>query len=77
MAELAKTLSHVEAGLHDAMNETAAADDVLGRLEDAGAKIGSLQVGCCAPNRMTLYAEMLAELTTLQLEINRSLGRGH
>jgi len=37
--------------------------------------IGRLQVGCCAPPRMPLYAEALSYLNTIQLEVDRELGR--
>ena len=77
MAELARILDGVEARLPDALADAAVADDTLTGLEDAGAQIGSLQIGCCAPNRLPLYAEILRELTTMQLEINRALGRNH
>ena len=49
----------------------------LSLLEAAGADVGSLQVGCCAPGRLPLYTEMLEALTTAQLSINRGLGQGH
>lgn len=51
--------------------------EVIPRLEDAGARIGRLQVTCCAPSRMKLYADLLAGLAKAQLHINRELGEGH
>ena len=77
MAELAATLAAVRADLVAVSSDAAAADAALLRLESAGAQIGSLQVGCCAPDRLPLYAEMLQHLTHVQLDVNRSLGRGH
>ena len=53
------------------------AEDALASLEDAGAQVGRLQVGCCAPNRLPLYAKFLEGLTTAQLSINAEMGRAH
>jgi hypothetical protein len=39
---------------------------LIAKLEDAGAQIGSLQIDCCAPSRLPLYAEMLAKLNEVQ-----------
>lgn len=52
-------------------------DRALGRLEDVGASLGSLQVGCCAPMRMPLYAEALEHLNRIQLALSEGLGRSH
>ena len=53
------------------------ADQAILRLESAGAALGRLQIGCCAPARMPLYAETLVNLTDIQLAINASVGRSH
>jgi hypothetical protein len=50
---------------------------VLDALEDAGAQLGRLQVGCCAPARMPLYAGALDKLTEIQLSVNRDAGTAH
>jgi len=52
-------------------------DRALGRLEDVGSRLGSLQVGCCAPVRMPLYAEALEHLNRIQLAVNAGLGSSH
>lgn len=52
-------------------------DFSLARLEDIGSQIGSLQVGCCAPVRMPLYAEALEHLNRIQLDVTKTLGRSH
>jgi hypothetical protein len=39
---------------------------LIAQLEDAGGQIGSLQIDCCAPSRLPLYAEMLAKLNEVQ-----------
>lgn len=77
MAALADVLSEIASSLDAAHRSSRAADDVIALLESAGAQIGALQVGCCAANRLPLYAEMLEQLTTMQIEVNRSIGRGH
>ncbi|WKZ82313.1 MAG: hypothetical protein QY307_09560 [Acidimicrobiia bacterium] len=45
--------------------------------EEVGAAIGRLQVGCCAPLRMPLYANALTHLNTIQLGVSKELGRAH
>ena len=35
-------------------------------LQEAGAMVRALQVGCCAPNRLPLYAQLLEQLNVLQ-----------
>lgn len=52
-------------------------DRALLGIEEIGAVIGSLQVTCCAPSRMPLYAEALTHLNTIQLAIAAELGRTH
>ncbi len=50
---------------------------VVGLLEETGARIGALQVGCCAPPRMPVYARLLDALTEIQLAVNAAAGSGH
>ena len=57
--------------------DVTAADSIVARLEETGSRIGKLQVGCCAPARMPLYAELLTSLTELQRAANAQVGRGH
>lgn len=33
--------------------------------EAAGSIVGALQIGCCAPDRLPLYADLLRELNTV------------
>lgn len=54
-----------------------AAAQTLAYLEDAGQQVGRLQVGCCAPTRLPLYARILEGLTAAQLAVNRAAGTGH
>lgn len=77
MAALADTLSMARSGLAHINGDDSRADVVIQHLEDAGRQIGALQVTCCAPARMPLYAELLESLMKTQRSINRSLSRGH
>ena len=51
--------------------------DLILRLESIGATIGELQVGCCAPARMPLYADTMVRLTEVQLLAKESVGIAH
>jgi len=77
MKRLASTLSDARQGIAELNTESQNAASAIESLEDAGAQVGRLQVGCCAPNRLSLYVELLEGLTVAQLEVNGSLGRGH
>jgi hypothetical protein len=77
MAALAATLERARTSLdHFAAGEMEAAGVVL-HLEDAGAQVGRLQVGCCTPKRLPLYERILEGLTTAQLTVSRAAGVGH
>ena len=58
-------------------DEADEADEIVHRLEEAGAAIGRLEIGCCAPNRLPLYATMLEELTKVRTSVDAAAGRGH
>jgi hypothetical protein len=77
MKALGETLADARSGLGLVGADATEAEAVLASLEDAGAQVGSLQVGCCAPNRLPLYVTFLEGLTTAQLSVNRELGQGH
>ena len=77
MKTLAATLADARNGVGRVSTEPASAEATLLTLEEAGAQVGRLEVGCCAPNRLPLYARILEGLTTVQLTINRALDRGH
>lgn len=70
MAALGDRLETVRAAVAGDPADRPAA--VTATLEEAGGMIGALQVGCCAPDRLPLYARMLAGLTTVQLELGRA-----
>lgn len=77
MLAIEEAVDAVRRDLESALCNEEHADRLLTRLEDVGACIGRLQIGCCAPNRLPLYAEMLEKLTIVQLAVNRSLDRAH
>jgi len=54
-----------------------AVDSSIATVTDIGSEIGRLQIGCCAPARMPLYADALTHLMTVQRSLKRSIGRGH
>ncbi len=67
MAALADTLAAGRSRLAAMRDDPAAAPAVLAVLENAGAQIGRLQIGCCAPSRLPLYARLLENLMSVQL----------
>jgi len=75
MQALGQTFSAARAGLDDL--DEGSASGTIAILEDAGAQIGWLQVGCCAPGRLPLYHTLLEELTTMQRSVNAAAGVGH
>lgn len=77
MIELTETLDEARRGLDAIPSNPGLAKQAIAHLESAGAQVGRLQVGCCAPNRMPLYVTILAALTEAQLRLNASLGTGH
>lgn len=79
MAALATTLAKARIGLADIENgdHDQAVETTIATLEDAGAQIGLLQVGCCAPSRLPLYHTMLDGLTTTQRSIKRLVKAPH
>jgi hypothetical protein len=77
MAALADTLAKTRSGLDAAIEDHHSADEALALIEDAGAQIGWLQVGCCAPARLPLYHTLLEGLTVTQRSLKRATGGGH
>lgn len=74
MAELSGALDAIRASVPEATGaplDSAALDRVLTAIESAGGMVGALQVGCCAPNRLPLYARVLERLTTVQIELTQ------
>jgi len=77
MEALATTLADARAGFGRVGDDPEQADALFAQLEDAGAQLGWLQVGCCAPSRLPLYTRMLTNLTKAQRSLTRELDRGH
>jgi hypothetical protein len=75
MQDLGQTFAAARERLDDA--EEGSASETIAILEDAGAQVGWLQVGCCAPGRLPLYRVLLDELTTMQRSVNAAAGTGH
>jgi len=49
----------------------------IARLEDAGEQVGRLHVGCCAPDRIPLYAEILEGLMLAQRKVTSGVRLTH
>lgn len=73
MAELGTTIGSARTALGSLVSGGPPAT-VTDALEDAGGQVGRLQVGCCAENRLPLYARILHDLTTVQLTLDRVRG---
>ncbi|GEM_PF-1824720 len=76
MKALGDSLDRIRTALEAVADDHDAASVALVHMEDVGAQIGRLQVGCCAPNRLPLYARILQNLTTAQRAVNKATG-GH
>lgn len=77
MIEVEETLARARAALDLVGDEPGTATAALHELEEAGALVGRLQVLCCTPKRMPLYARILEDLTAAQLAIAEAVGTGH
>jgi hypothetical protein len=77
MKALAGTLGEARTALGRVGSTQGAEDQALALMEDVGGQVGSLQVGCCTPKRLPLYARILENLTTAQITLAKALGRGH
>jgi hypothetical protein len=76
MHQLAGTLGDARAAL-GAVADEPSAQTLFSRLEEMGEQLGRLQVMCCTPKRMPLYADLLVHVTDAQLAVSRALGTGH
>ena len=77
MAALAEALAVSRRELEQVGGAADTARGFNGVLEDMGAAIGRLQVGCCTEKRMPLYARMLDDLTAAQIAVARATGTAH
>ena len=73
MAKLGNTLTEARIKLRAAtIDQESGAAAAIETLEEAGAQVGHLQVTCCAPSRMPLYAEILENLTVAQRTVKKA-----
>lgn len=77
MLALAEALAVSRKALDEVGAEADSARGLNGVLEDMGAAIGRLQVGCCTEKRMPLYARMLDDLAVTQISVARATGTAH
>ena len=78
MEALEETIAAVRSAVDEVENgDRDAVDTTIRHIEDAGAQIGWLQVGCCAPNRLPLYHTLLEGLTATQRSVKKAVGAGH
>lgn len=77
LAAVENDLGRITALVLDLSEDEELSDAIVELIESVGAKVGELQVGCCAPARMPLYADTLVGLTNTQLAVNLHVGRGH
>ncbi len=77
IAELGDTLEDTRAGLERLQTDPTVGDVIITTIEDVGGQLGRLQVGCCTPKRTPLYAQLLKDLTTVQLTVSAAVGQGH
>lgn len=66
MEALQATLSDVRKRIKHLSGDASEEREIVDLLAGAGAEIGRLQIECCAPARMPLYAELLAGLSRTQ-----------
>lgn len=77
MRALAVALDNARHSVGEVSSDTGGTPAVIATLEEMGAQIGRLQVGCCTEKRMPLYARMLEDLTDAQLALSRAAGTDH
>ena len=70
MLAIKESIASVRADLETPDDDAGVIDRSISTVEDVGGQLGKLQVGCCAPARMPLYADALKHLTTVQLSIS-------
>lgn len=76
MSRLGETLKGARSQLTES-DSPSEAIEVIARLADAGAQLGGLQVECCAPSRMPLYAGMLEHLMVAQRAVTKAYALSH
>lgn len=75
MTALAESLQSVRDDLGRlSSHEDLDVEALVSKLEDVGGQVGSLQIDCCAPSRLPLYAEMLSNLNKIQRSVRIATG---
>ena len=69
MQTLATTLGEVRTRLGLIAGSADAAGAAISTLEDARSQVRTLQVGCCAPDRLPYYTMMLEGLSRIRLTV--------
>ena len=77
MEQLAATIDHARSRLSGLTDDPVEARAIIDVLSDAGGQLGNLQVECCAPARMPLYASTLGELSKVQRLLTRAFSLEH
>jgi hypothetical protein len=73
LAAIQDDIAEVRGSVRAVTDEPESTTPVYEGLERIGATIGQLQVGCCAPARMPLYADTMERLTGIQLDVKRAI----
>lgn len=77
MEQLTATITEIRVRLSELKDDPVEARAIVDVLVDAGGQLGTLQVECCAPGRMALYASTLTELSKVQRLLKRSFELEH
>lgn len=77
MADLRQAILKARELASESLDRRTSPDDARQQLEAVGAKVGALQIACCAPKRMPLYAEILESLNAAQIRVSKAHGQGH
>ena len=77
MEQLAATIDRARSRLAGLTDDPVEARAIVDVLSDAGGQLGNLQVECCAPARMSLYASTLGELSEVQRLLTRAFRLEH
>ena len=77
MADLRGAILTARRLASDSLEKRTSPDDARQQLETVGAKVGALQITCCAPKRMPLYADSLEGLNAAQIQVSKAHGQGH
>lgn len=74
MEALQQRLTRVRSDIGKLDTDESSYERILEEMKSAGAEIGELQIECCAPGRMPLYAELLAGLSRTQRMVTSARG---